>query len=323
MKSAIVTGATGFIGSWLTQDLLDQNYSVTVIVRNQCRLLPEIRENCKIVEKTLLDVKPEDLSECDVFFHLAWNGVAPDKKNSLDIQLENIKGSLNVLESANVAGCNLFQATGTVAEYALCDNVMDLAARQTPNDFYGAAKVSSHYFMEVRARQLNQPFIWSIIPSTFGERRIDSNIVTYTIKTLLNGEKPVYGNLEQMWDFLYVKDVVRALRLIGEKGIPGKIYGIGSGQYKPLRSFIEEIRDIIDPELSLGIGERPTLSQKTFSSCVNIYDLIADTGFIPAISFREGIKMTIKYFGRVQKLSKISDFLYLRNASYPESRCVA
>ena len=296
MKSAIVTGATGFIGSWLTQDLLDQNYSVTVIVRNQCRLLPEIRENCKIVEKTLLDVKPEDLSECDVFFHLAWNGVAPDKKNSLDIQLENIKGSLNVLESANVAGCNLFQATGTVAEYALCDNVMDLAARQTPNDFYGAAKVSSHYFMEVRARQLNQPFIWSIIPSTFGERRIDSNIVTYTIKTLLNGEKPVYGNLEQMWDFLYVKDVVRALRLIGEKGFADKVYGIGSGEYETLSKYITRIRDVINPMLPLGIGENIIQSKRTFSSCVNNYDLKKDTGFQPEYSFEDGIKRTISYF---------------------------
>lgn len=100
-----------------------------------------------------------------------------------------------MLEKANHVGCGTFLATGTVAEYALCDNVIDMAARQTPNDFYGAAKVSAHYFMEVRARQLEQPFIWSVISSTFGERRIDSNIVTYTMETLLKGDKPIYGNL--------------------------------------------------------------------------------------------------------------------------------
>ena len=231
-----------------------------------------------------------------IFYHLAWNGVAPDKKNSLDIQLENVRGSLNVLEATHEAGCNLFLATGTVAEYALCDNVMDMSARQTPNDFYGAAKVSSHYFLEVRARQLDQPFIWSVIPSTFGERRNDNNIVTYTIETLLKGDKPVYGNLEQMWDFLYVKDVVKALRLIGEKGSVDKVYGIGSGEYKTLREYITRIRDVINPILPLGIGENTSQSVRTFSSCVNNYDLKKDTGFQPEYSFEDGIRRTVNYF---------------------------
>ena len=72
--------------------------------------------------------------------------------------------------------------------------------------------------MEVLARQLEVPFIWTIVPSTYGESRRDKNIITYTIKSLVNKCKPSYGNLEQMWDFMYVKDVVRALRLILEKG---------------------------------------------------------------------------------------------------------
>lgn len=150
-----------------------------------------------------------------------------------------------------------------------------------------------------------------VIPSTFGERRTDNNDITYTVTTLLSGKKPLYGNLTQMWDFLYVGEVARAIRMIGEKGIPGKIYGIGLGQYKPLRAYIEEIRDIINPDLPLGIGEKPALSQQPFSSCVNIYDLIADTGFTPKISFSEGIEMTIKFFGGVKTLSKINSILYI------------
>ena len=89
------------------------------------------------------------------------------------------------------------------------------------------------------------------------------------------------------------------------------------------RSYIEEIRDIINPEFPLGIGEKPTLSKQTFSSCMNIYDLIVETGFIPAISFSEVIKMTIKYFGGGTETNKNSCFLYLRNVMHPESRCVA
>lgn len=304
MRKAIVTGASGFIGSWLAQELLENDYQVTVLVRDKLKLLPEIREHCLIVEKSLSDVKPKDFSTCDIFFHLAWSGVAPKEKHKLCIQLDNIRGSLNALEASNQAGCTLFVAVGTVAEYALCDNVMDMNARQTPNDFYGAAKVASHYFMEVRARQLKQSFIWCVVPSTFGERRIDDNIITYTIKTLLRGDKPIYGDLAQMWDFLYVKDTVKALRLIGEKGTSNKVYGIGSGGYKTLREYISCIRDVIDPELPLGIGENKDEVVRTFSSCVNNYDLKKDTGFQPEYTFEDGIRRTVDYFKRGRSVFK-------------------
>ena len=108
-----------------------------------------------------------------------------------------------------------FIGIGTVAEYSFCESIMDVNAKQTPNDMYGAAKTAVHYLLETRARILKMPFIWTVIPSTFGEGRRDNNIITYTIMSLLRGEKPEYGYLTQMWDFLYVKEVVRALRYIG------------------------------------------------------------------------------------------------------------
>ena len=295
-----MTGATGFIGSWLVEELINNKIYTTIIVRNVGRILPSWKNNkyCKIVESSWqsIDEKNFEQLDYDVFYHLAWGGVAPESKNDIEIQFDNIKMSIKMLELANKLGCKKFVAAGTVAEYVFCQDVMNVNEKQTPNDMYGAAKVSTHYFLEVRARQLGQPFNWMVIPSTFGERRMDNNIITYTIKTLLKGDKPQYGALEQMWDFLYVGEVVRAIRLIGEKGVNDKIYGIGSGQYRPLKSYIQEIRDIIDPTLALGIGEIPSFSEKTFSSCVNTYDLVLDTGFVPYISFGEGIRKTIDYF---------------------------
>lgn len=301
MKNVIVTGATGFIGSWLVQELLKHGIHVTVIARNRSRLLPEIasHKNCTIIEKKVEDLLSMDFEsggdKYDAFFHLGWGGVSSEFKNDIDLQLRNVRMSLHALEVCSEIGCEKFIASGTVAEYVFCTDIMDVNAKQTPNDFYGAAKVSAHYFLGVRARQLGQSFIWMVLPSTYGERRTDNNIITYTISTLLNGQKPRYGNLEQMWDFLYVGDVVRAIRLIGEKGKPGKIYGIGSGQYRHLKDYIVAIRDQIDKNLPLGIGEIPAMSAQTFSSCVNIYDLIVDTGFSPTVSFEDGIKKTIEY----------------------------
>ncbi len=300
MKTAIVTGATGFIGSWLAQELCNNGIKTILIVRDQSKLLDEIRCNplCTIVESEIKNLEESKFPELDydVFYHLGWAGVAPEMKNSISVQLDNIAMSIQALEFAKKIGCKKFIASGTVAEYVFCNDIMNVNEKQTPNDMYGAAKVSTHYFLEVRARQLEMPFIWLVLPSTFGERRKDNNIITYTIRMLLKGEKPIYGNLTQMWDFLYVSEVARAIRLVGEKGKSGKIYGIGSGQYRQLKEYIEIIRDIINPKLELGIGLLHDYSTQTFSSCVNITELTKDTGFIPQVNFEEGIKTTIKSF---------------------------
>ncbi|MDO4219340.1 MAG: NAD-dependent epimerase/dehydratase family protein [Synergistaceae bacterium] len=303
MKKVIVTGATGFIGSWLVQELLKYNIDTTLIVRNKQKLLPEIvcDSHLKVVEgeinSSLVD-KIEDRN-FDAFIHMAWSGVLPEDKNDVKLQLTNISMSISAIELAQKIGCRKFVASGTVAEYVLCDDVMNVYDRQTPNDMYGAAKASAHHFLEVRARQLEMPFVWMIIPSTFGPRRNDNNIITYTILTLLQGQKPSFGGLTQMWDFLYVGEVARAIRLICEFGKTGKIYGIGSGCHKPLRLYVEKIRDMIAPDLALGIGEKPTMTKQTFSSCVNIFELTRDTGFLPEVSFEEGIKITIEYFKKL------------------------
>lgn len=300
MNKVIVTGGTGFVGKWLTAELTKQGIEVIVLARKHS--VKEESLNGSRVKYILYDSEEyehlavEEQGNIDVFYHLAWGGVSAEEKNDCEIQLNNIGFSVKMLELAGRLNVGKFIATGTVAEYSMCESIMDVNARQTPNDMYGAAKTATHYMLETRARMLGIPFIWAVLPSTFGEGRRDSNIITYTIVSLLRKEKPCYGDLMQMWDFLYVAEVARALRYIGEKGITEKNYAIGSGIFKPLKNYIETIRDIIDPALPLGIGEVPSLSKKAFSSCVSIYDLTKDTGYIPEIGFEEGIRRTIPYY---------------------------
>lgn len=301
MERVVLTGGTGFIGSWLVEELISHGIETVVLVRNLDRAGQNqlfCNKNVQLIEyysqqyQTMILEK----SKVDAFYHLAWEGVSTELKNESELQLENIRFSMEMLELANAIGAKRFIATGTVAEYAFSENIMDINGRQTPNDMYGAAKTAVHYMLETRARLLKMPFNWAVVPSTFGEGRRDNNIITYTITSLLRGEKPSFGYLLQMWDFLHVKEVVRALWLIGEKGVADKTYGIGSGVFKPLKDYIMQIRDIINPELPLGIGDIPSLSDKAFSSCVSIYDITKDTGFVPEISFEEGIRRTIPYY---------------------------
>ncbi len=303
MKNVIVCGGTGFIGSWLVDELLSKNIHVVELVRNKDRIPLEHMQNSNFsyIETEffrLSDIKIEVKIDC--FYYLAWAGVSGKEKNEFLVQLENIKFAVEAIKLAKKISAKKFIATGTVAEYVFCDKLIDVNLKQTPNDLYGATKTAVHYYLDVLSRQLNQPFIWALLPSTYGERRSDSNIITYTIMSLLKGEKTQYGNLNQMWDFLYVADVAKALYYLGEEGKDNKVYGIGSGIYKPLKEYLYIIRDMINPNEMLGIGELPEMSSKTFSSCVDISEIIKDTHFKPQTSFEEGIARTILYYRSIK-----------------------
>jgi nucleoside-diphosphate-sugar epimerase len=98
-----------------------------------------------------------------------------------------------------------------------------------------------------------------------------------------------------MWDFLYAKDAGRAFYLLGESGIAGKTYCIGSGIARPLREYIEKIRDAVDPKASVGFGDVPYSPKQVMYLCADISELTADTGFTPEYTFEQGIRETVDW----------------------------
>lgn len=294
MKRAIITGGSGFIGNWLIKELKKNNIEIIVLSSN----VKEINyvSGIEVLNLNECSVDKIGIKEDTVFYHLAWNGIDSRDKNNIEKQIENINISIKALELCANLKCKLFVAAGTVAEYSFNDGIIDFSKKQTPNDLYGAVKVSIHYILDIISKNIGQDMIWAVIPSTFGEGRKKDNIITYTILSLLEKKYPKYGKLDHMWDFLYVEEVARALFLIGERGKANNIYGIGSGVYRPLREYIEIIRDLIDPKLDLGINELPDNLPPQFSSCVDNLKLREDTGFSPQISFEEGIERTIFYY---------------------------
>ena len=303
MKRVIITGGTGFIGQWLVKELLIQDIQIVLlsIGKSGRGNIQEEHNITHIYVDTYHDVLGKISKGFDAFFHLGWGGVDAADKNDVNLQMANIQTSLDALMTAKQLDCELFIGAGTVAEYTFNKDLIDPTMKQTPNDMYGAAKTAAHYLLEVYAKQIQQKMIWVILPSTYGEGRRKDNIITYTICKLLDEEVPIYGSLEQLWDFLYVKDVAQALIAVAEKGIPGTTYGIGSGTYRRLKDYVMDIRDMINPQLELGIGQMEDRTKEQFSSCVNIERIMHDTYWMPQTSFRSGMQRTIEYYRKRRK----------------------
>ena len=301
MKKVVITGAGGFIGRNLSQYLVEHEIEVFGIDLEtaQSRILRH-----PLVTPLLLDLSnAEELSlafqntGADTCYHLAWSGVSTDVKNDVCRQISNISFTMTVLEACARADCKHIIIPGSASEYAYCGQVIDGKNCMAPGDAYAASKAATQVLSQWYAAQLGLHLNWLLIGSIYGPGRNDSNILTYTIKSLLQGETPKYTKLEQMWDYIYIDDLVNAVYCVGLKGKPNTVYPVGSGDAKPLVEYIIQIQKHISPNATLGIGSIPYKGgNKPDNSVLDISALCDDTGFTPSVSFEEGIQKTIQYF---------------------------
>ena len=306
MKNAMITGAGGFIGRNLTERLLRENIQVYGVDIEDAQKRIPVHANVTPLSINLEDKRALSnivkASKPDVFYHLAWAGVSTDVKNEVTMQIANIPLAITVLEACEEAGCRHVIIPGSASEYAYCGQTIDGENVPAPGDAYAASKAAAQILCQWYARQHGLNLNWLLIGSIYGPGRNDSNILTYTIKSLLRGEEPKYSKLEQLWDYIYIDDLIEALYLLGQHGKPDGVYPIGSGEARPLAEYIKQIQQVIAPVSPLGIGALPyKFGNKPDNSVLDIRRLREDTGFMPKISFEEGIDRTIRYFKEMEQ----------------------
>jgi len=298
---AVVIGANGFIGRNMSLHLAKHGYKVTALVAQGFTydfLLG--KENITCVEYnfdslTTLNNHPAVLG-ASIIYHMAWSGVSTTYKNEAEMQAHNVIFGLKVIEFAKDNQIPRVIVPGSASEFGCGNGVIDGLKVAAPTDMYSASKVATRYVCQTYAQQNNIEFIWTAITSIYGPGRIDNNLITYAIKSLLAGEKPSFTGLEQQWDYLYIDDLMYALQALGEKGKSGKIYPIGSGEHQQMVEYVKIIRDKINPALPLGIGEKPYKNKTIDNQIMDITELVSDTGFAPHYTFEQGIEQTINYF---------------------------
>lgn len=297
MKKVLITGADGFIGRNLVENLLRKGVEVCAIV------YPGHNVYAGVIEEKL-HVYSLDLNQIlnhitdfptniDVMYHFAWNGVKPELRNDLDVQIGNVNMSLDCMKLAIAIGIKKIIFPGSTNEYLYYGKPINKDAVPSPNNAYGAAKIALRYLCYDFATRNHIDFVYAIVAGIYAADRRDNNVIFYTIDKLLHKEKPSLTKLEQLWDYVYIDDVIGALISIGNKGKGGAVYPIGHGDNWPLSNYIHIIHQKIDPSLPLGIGEIPYSSDKLPCSCIDLTDLKKDTGFVPQVDFETGITKVI------------------------------
>lgn len=301
MNKVVVLGANGFLGTKLSFALSEKGYEVIALVdgRFPYDVLTN-KQNIKTHEFCLEEIDSISgdklFSGVDTLYHFAWEGVNAALRSEAETQAQNILYGLKVLRFAERYQIRKVIIPGSAAEVGCSQGLITGKEMPAPTDMYSASKVATRFVCQTYARQHGIGLIWTLITSIYGPGRDDNNLLSYVIKSLLKGEKPSTTKLEQKWDYLHIDDLMNALVLLGEKGVCGKVYPIGSGENKPMKAYVELIRDLINPSLPLGIGDLPYKNAVVDNQMMEITELKADTDFAPTYSFESGIKEVIDYF---------------------------
>lgn len=297
-KDIVITGGDGFLGSHLAKHLSESGYNVFALVMPNSPTKHRIEGiyRVRVIECDIVDYKSiiQELPlHPEAFFHFAWAGVTPSCRKSITIQKENIDLSLKAIQLAHAIQAKKFIFPGSTMEYSFSGRPINRNTVPSPQNAYGAVKIAAKYLCEQMCREYNLSFIYIVISGIYSEDRTDNNVIYYAISTLLKGETPKLTKLEQLWDYVHINDVVDAMLKVVVHGKKGGFYPIGHGDNWPLANYILMIRDIINPNAKLGIGEVPYDGAVLPMSCVDMGETIQDLSYTPKVDFKTGIQLVI------------------------------
>ena len=290
MKKVIITGPTGAIGVALCSLLLSKGIEVYAVCRKDSFRIKNLPSGVKIVYADLSEIKSicDKISSCDAFFHFGWAGTVGAARNDAYLQMKNIEYTLDAIEVAKALKCKVFIGAGSQAEFGRCNTALSKDTPCSPETGYGIAKLCAGRLGKLACENSEMDFIWTRVLSVYGPCDGEKSMVSMVINTLLKGEKPALTECTQMWNYLFSEDAANAFYLLSEKGVGGKTYIIANDKSRPLKEYVKDIRDCINPDLPLGFGEYvPTVPPIELDA--DISELKADTGFAPQTEFKDGI----------------------------------
>ncbi len=303
MKQVIITGATGFIGRHVLQELYANDIEIIALVRKGSKYLSRLDcySKIKIIEWGYDEIFPikEKLKgySIDTIYHFAWQGVSGEEQNNADVQFQNLRMTLLLIDLAHELEIGTFIAVGSMYELEVMKELTEKREHTKMNNMYTLSKLAAHNMAEKKASDFGIRFFWPIITNPYGAGEISARLISVVIRKLLCGEIPQVSSGEQLCDFIHIKDVARAMYSIGINGKAGRNYLISSGNPRPLKSYLRIVEKICneysDNKVQVGFGQWNGHVVFLDEKDLLTEELKEDLKFQCMISFEEGIRQAI------------------------------
>jgi nucleoside-diphosphate-sugar epimerase len=307
---AIVTGASGFIGSYLVAELINKGFKVAAIGRKNIENLTTIRKNLLTGSNYfILDLdNPDQIksklkeggffgADLKYFFHLAWGG--NNGLSDLDVraQTKNINRTITTYDIAQDLNANRYIFCGTMEEsFAEVYENLDYKnhIKYNRHVVYALAKISARNALKIRYLNGGPELIFGTNSHTMGPGDVRDSFLQIFLEKILNKEDIFMSSGEQVFDVINVIDCAKAYFSIAKKGVQGTSYWIGSGDPKKLKEYVEMMNNLFSP-VKIKYGTLSYNDVLLDKKIFNIDKIKLDTGFLPLISFSETVKDLAKY----------------------------
>jgi nucleoside-diphosphate-sugar epimerase len=260
-KVVLLSGASGFLGSHLAKDLALNDFRVIAMTRSGSDLsrfnnfesdnLTFVNTDSTNFELALAKHQPEFL------IHSAWQGVSAKGRVDWQTQVENISITTRLLLLANELKINKVISFGSQAEYGNFDGRIAENAICKPSSAYGAAKLAALNIFKSYCDCHNINWFWLRLFSTYGTHEGKDWLIPSVISNLRSNIPMDLTECEQCYDYLFTKDLSRAIiNVLNAKSESG-IFNLSSNSSIKLKELIEKLREKVNPEATLNFGSLP------------------------------------------------------------------
>lgn len=298
MENVIITGANGFIGKTLVNALLEKGYHVVALdIYFDDILAKDDRVTCiNVLNKEVTALAAEiPQREYMCFFHLAWAGTSGPARADYAVQLNNVKLACDYIKLCGEISCKRVVYASSINEMETYEYLQSDDIEPAGGYIYGTGKLAAHLMGETVASLNGIEFIPVIITNIYGVGEKSARMIYTSINKLVHKEHCSFTAGYQTYDFIYITDAIRSIIAVAEKGKAFNRYYIGSGEPKPLREFLLEMRDIVDSEAELGFGDLPFRGVDISYDQFDLKKVERDTGYVNQIPFAKGIEMTAEW----------------------------
>lgn len=299
----VVTGATGFIGIEVVNNLFKKGYQVYCVCRPnspKVTMLPK-GANINIVYANMQDYSTlfQKIVSADVMVNLAWDGITREGRDFTNIQHDNIQYTLGAMDAAKKMGCKVFVETGSQAEYGIVNVIIKEKTPCHPFSDYGKAKLALKEAASKYAREIDIKYLHLRIFSVYGENDHPWAMISSCTSKMLNNEEVELSACQQLWNFLYVKDCAKQIVLLSEWAYrdmikPHEVFNLASEDTRMLKSYIEEMYSLTRSASQLLYGK--VVPKNLVSLNPDITKLKNAIGFVADYSFAQGYQNVINKY---------------------------
>lgn len=295
VKKIVITGATSFIGIHLIEEWLrTADCKIFAVIRpsSQKRKRIPVDNRVHVIECAMdnYDKLINQIESADVFCHLAWEGARLPYRDDIVMQRNNYECTLKAMEISEKIGCKVFLGTGSQAEYGTTSGLVNEKYPCNPNTAYGREKLHACMDLKKMSDKSGIRFIWTRIFSIYGKYDYPKSLLMTALKKMQKNETIEMTAGTQLWDYLNVRDAAFAMILLAESECASGIYNLASGQYRPLRDFILELKEILQSKSIIKFGAIPYGTGGPINLTPDVSKIKNEIDWTPQISFEKGIK---------------------------------